>query len=254
LTSITIPSGVSKISDWTFSNCTNLTNIIIPSSVTSIGRAAFEHCSGMTSFTIPSSVKSIGSEAFSYCTGLTDFTIPSGVTAIDINTFWYCSKLKSVTIHSGVTKIGSYAFYTCSSLASIYLYSSKPIDISQSAYVFETVNTTTCVLYVPTGLKSAYQAALKWKDFMNIVEVTTATPKVNNDLISVFPNPVTDFLLIKGMDGISELKLTDLNGKLVLQKKVSSNEKVSVSELTAGTYLINISYNGVNYKRKVVKN
>ena len=69
-----IPSGVTSIGEWAFSDCTGLTSIVIPSSVTSIGNEAFLGCIGLTSVVIPSSMTSIGNEAFSCCIGLTSVT------------------------------------------------------------------------------------------------------------------------------------------------------------------------------------
>ena len=67
LTSLTIPSSVTRIGKDAFFKCSGLTSMILPSGVTSIGDAAFENCSGLTSLVIPSSVTSIGSSAFSCC-------------------------------------------------------------------------------------------------------------------------------------------------------------------------------------------
>ncbi len=94
----TIPSSVTSIEEYAFSDCTGLTSITIPSSVTSIGECAFEYCTGLTSITIPSSVTSIGNDAFWNCSGLTSITIPSSVTVIGDGAFgdWDCSGLTSI--------------------------------------------------------------------------------------------------------------------------------------------------------------
>ncbi len=42
--SYVIPSSVTSIGDWAFSNCDSLSEIVIPSSVTSIGDSAFTNC------------------------------------------------------------------------------------------------------------------------------------------------------------------------------------------------------------------
>jgi len=63
-------------------------------------------------------------------------------------------------------------------------------------------------------------------------------------MISVFPNPAYDFLTISlntdKVDGFQYL-LFDINGKLLAQKKLESNEtSVSVEGLPSGVYLIKI--------------
>ena len=52
VSSITIPNGVTNISDGAFSSCTALTSIDIPNSVTRIGDYAFDGCTSLTSITI----------------------------------------------------------------------------------------------------------------------------------------------------------------------------------------------------------
>ena len=84
LTSIIIPSSVTKISDYMFYGCTSLISVVIPDSVTSIGTWALLSCSNLTSITIPRSVTSIGAIAFLMCDNLTSVTFedPNGWSAI----------------------------------------------------------------------------------------------------------------------------------------------------------------------------
>jgi len=202
LTSITIPSSVTSIGNGAFSGCSSLTSVIIPSSVTSIGNGAFEYCSGLTSVTIPSSVTSIGNNAFSYCNGLTNVTIGNSVTSIGDEAFVYCSGLTTITLPNSVTSIGTWAFvycsglttitlpysvtsiggeafYGCTALNSIIADSSIPVDLSASPNVFTNVPTSTCILYVPSESKSAYQTANQWSAFTHI-DANPTTLTVNS--------------------------------------------------------------------------
>lgn len=52
------------LGDYMFSGCSALTSLTLPSSVTKIGNYAFENCSGLTSLVIPSGVTKIGDHAF----------------------------------------------------------------------------------------------------------------------------------------------------------------------------------------------
>jgi len=255
LTSITIPSSVTSIGDYAFYFCYGLTgSLTIPSSVTSIGNFSFYKCNKLTSLSIPLSVTTIGSSAFAYCSGLTgSLTILSTVTSIGNSSFYACNKLTSLSIPSSVTTIGNSAFAYCSGLTSILTYKTTPINLSSSTLVFDGVNKTTCTLSVPNGTKSTYQTAVQWKDFSNIVEFVTAVPTLNEESVSIYPNPVTDGFQIKGIEGIADFRLTDLYGKLLLHKQVRANESVSVSALPAGMYIINIFNNGVSYQKKVLK-
>ena len=119
LTSVSIPSGIEEIKDYTFYYCSSLTSVIIPESVTSIGNSAFCSCTSLSSITIPESVTSIGSGAFAICENLTSIIIPEGVTSIEQLTFFGCKKLTSIIIPEGVTSIGRAAFCICNILTSI---------------------------------------------------------------------------------------------------------------------------------------
>ena len=117
LKSITMPSTVTSIGNYAFSDCSGFTgSLTIPSTVTSIGNFAFNSCSGFTgSLTIPSSVTFIGNSAFNSCTGFTgSLTIPLSVTSIGEYTFSNCKSFTgSLTIPSSVTTIGYAAFSYC---------------------------------------------------------------------------------------------------------------------------------------------
>ena len=114
-----IPSSVTSIRDYAFSDCSSLSEVKIPSSVTSIGSGAFSGCSSLGEVEIPSSMTSIGERAFSGCSNLSGVKIPSSVTNIRSGAFSGCSSLSEIEISSSVTYIGSGAFSGCSSLSKI---------------------------------------------------------------------------------------------------------------------------------------
>lgn len=248
--SITYP--VTAIGNMAFGSCSDLTSVFIPSSVTAIGDDAFYRCTGLTSLVIPTSVTSIGDYAFEYA-GLTSITIPSSVSSIGLFTFNFCTSLKTVTIPASVSSIGGDVFWACSALTSIYVYRSIPVDLTSSENVFYGVNKTSCTLYVPVDTKTAYQAANQWKDFVNIVEFTTAVPRVDDERINIHPNPVVDNFKIDGLEGTIDLILMDINGKELLHKEILKDENVSLSEFPAGMYFVKLSNNGLNYKKKIIK-
>ena len=63
LTSVTIPSGVTSIGPWAFTEA-GLTSVTIPDGVTTIGYLAFAGCFNLASVPIPASVTNIGVAAF----------------------------------------------------------------------------------------------------------------------------------------------------------------------------------------------
>lgn len=94
ISSVEINSGISKIGNNTFYNCTNLKNVVISNTVTKIGEQAFKFCESLTEITIPDSVTKIGDGAFAYCSSITEITIPSSVTEIESSAFLRMRELK----------------------------------------------------------------------------------------------------------------------------------------------------------------
>lgn len=70
ITEVTLPDGVEKICDFSFTDCRHLRSINIPESVTEIGESAFENCRRLESITLPAGVKRIGDYAFYGCGAL----------------------------------------------------------------------------------------------------------------------------------------------------------------------------------------
>lgn len=203
------------------------------------------------SVTIGSGITRIADYAFFGYSSLTSVSIPGSVTLIGKYAFSSCTNLASISIPASVTSIGCNAFSGCMGLTSIYAYPTTPIAIGAGIYVFDKVNKTTCTLYVPTNSKATYQAATEWKDFSNIVEMTTAVPSVNVSNFSLYLDPVDNVICVNG--SIGTLWLFDINGRVLLTKQFTGNEFVSVGSLPKGMYILKlITAEGV-VERKMLK-
>lgn len=164
----TIPYGVTCIGEYSFENCNKLTSISIPSSVTRIDDCAFWDC-GLTDVSIPGTVTQLGAGPFSCCPSLivinvsesnpsyksvngvlfskdgktliqypaakTDevYTVPSGVASVGDYAFSACG-LISVQIPSGVGSIGDSAFIWSEQLVNVTIPSSV-INIGEEVFI-----------------------------------------------------------------------------------------------------------------------
>lgn len=70
--SYTVPTGVTSIGMWAFSNNSTLTEVTIPTGVTQIDTCAFTGCSNLQSVRLPASLTSIGDYVFNDLKSLTD--------------------------------------------------------------------------------------------------------------------------------------------------------------------------------------
>ena len=76
ITSAVLPSTLTNVGNYVFSNCSQLKSVEIPASVITIGRAAFYHCA-LDSFTIPENVIEWSVDCISGCSSLKDLKVLS---------------------------------------------------------------------------------------------------------------------------------------------------------------------------------
>lgn len=177
LDSYVIPDGVTDIPSGVFANCINLKSISIPNSVTKISMGSYDNgsfmnCTGLTSISIPENVDTIGNFAFSGCTGLTSIIIPENVKELGYRTFGI-STLKSIGNLSAIPQRNI----------------ANPAGGTHE--IFEGVNRTTCILYVPFGSKESYRNSVyDWNEFVNIVEFSGTLPHYQA-YISSYSNTMT---------------------------------------------------------------
>ena len=193
LTSISIPTTVISIGDYSFNSCRGLSGrLVLPNSVTTIGNSAFRSCINISdALIIPDSVTSIGDYAFSGCNGLTSISlgnnvasignyafeacslvgesliIPNSVTSIGNNAFYYCNQLLSIFLGNSVASIGSYAFSGCP-IKCLSSSATTPPTLGSSAF-----SNTTTTLYIPCATASSYRSTWGWNRFTDAHEYNT---------------------------------------------------------------------------------
>jgi len=71
---------------------------------------------------------------------------------------------------------------------------------------------------------------------------TLSTEKFTENKSVLYPNPVIDNLNFQRKDNVEQLKITNLQGKIVFQKSNLEPENVDVSFLPEGIYILNFNY------------
>lgn len=189
LTSITLPPGLQKISNYMCASCRSLSSITIPAAVTEIGMHAFAG-SGLTTITIPSTVTTLGSAVLSGCESLTSLDIQATVTAISDEFAIDCPltsltlpntlqtigvaaffrnlgfQVTELTIPASVTSIGDNAFGSNSpNQMTLTVLPTTPPTLGGAAFNLAAGS----VIKVPTASVAAYKAADGWKDYASYI-------------------------------------------------------------------------------------
>lgn len=102
------------------------------------------------------------------------------------------------------------------------------------------------------GGNTLNNAVLYRYDKENNVAITDIT---NNELITIFPNPVKDVLFIKSIDSyISGLQIADEMGRIVIKyDKKFKTKSVNITKLSSGMYYLHIyKENGEKFTKKIV--
>ena len=119
LTTVSLPSSLTRFGSGMFQGCTKLASIELPDKVTTLPESTFSSCTSLTSVSLGDSLTTIGADAFRGCANLSSISLPSGVTSIGESAFWYCGSLSSVEFPKGLTSIAGAAFMNCAALKRI---------------------------------------------------------------------------------------------------------------------------------------
>ena len=170
LKKVNIPESVERIGNSSFSGCSCLQKIDLSSlsHLIEISNNAFSSSSCVPiSLKLPDGLETIGSFAFSN-TGVTsvDFSNASLYNISD-NAFGECPITGALSFPGTLRSIGHSAFASAK-VSSIKLKSPDMVYLSENA--FESVDKTTCKVYVPKGLNETYKADKYWSAFKNIEE------------------------------------------------------------------------------------
>jgi len=266
LKSLDLPNSITAINDGAFYGCKNLFSINIPNSVTSIGEKVFGGCKSLISAHFPENTKEIPNYVFNNCSSLSSFEIPRNVTSIGDGAFFDCSSLTSITIPDNVVNIGDYAFYGCSGLTKIFCLRKSPPTCGSK--IFDYIDRSKCILYVPKGATDAYKSANGWKDFFFISEDSPTEDVLEKEVVlsangyATFYNSLSSYVI---PDGLSASVITSTSSATLEYKTleigkfgnvipkgipvvlVSKNRKGGTYTLTPTTE--SVTYNGANLLR-----
>lgn len=102
------------------------------------------------------------------------------------------------------------------------------------------IRAATCNVNTPTTF-AAVSSGSNGKIVLDLVAQNLSAEQFFTENFSMYPNPTTDVLNISSKNGliVSEIRITDMTGKVVKVQKDAST--INVSDLASGTYLIDIT-------------
>ena len=105
-----------------------------------------------------------------------------------------------------------------------------------SAYTGDSV----CIAFHYTSTTGA--AATYYVDSIQITGTPLGIKNINTaEKVSVYPNPVSNYLIINNMTGVNAIKISDILGETVQNLNVSgSKANINVSNLSKGIYFISL--------------
>lgn len=94
-----------------------------------------------------------------------------------------------------------------------------------------------------------------WWNNVGYIEDCNGIAGIQDDGISVYPNPARGRVEVNGTDNCNHLELVNMLGVTVLSQKVAgSSIEIDVSRLARGTYLLRLhSTDGIATKRLIVQ-
>lgn len=250
IVSVQLPSSLIKIGQGAFNQCNKLEKIYIPSTVTAFGKYAFSGCSSLKTVFIDEGIEEIPDGAFLDC-DIVDLSLPLTLKSIGDEAFKNSRALQQVTIPAHVETVGDEAFGYCYALRAIYSISFDP-PMAGGAFWF--VDKAACILHVPFGRTEAYRNANSWSDFFEIkeMEATLVENCVNKSKITIFPNPINDYVKIYGVHYPCEVQIIDMGGNVQIHKYITEENFVLQTDcLSAGVYLLKT--NEINSEVKLIK-
>ena len=152
LTSVTLPSTISSISQDCFKNCSSLTTINL-GHVSTIYENAFENCALLENVDLRN-VHYIEDYAFTNCSSIEEVNLENILT-INSRAFYNCTALASVTFGDNLQEISAYAFENCALISEIELPSSLE-------------STGSAIFKGCTGIREVIMPNLYWNRFASL--------------------------------------------------------------------------------------
>lgn len=129
---------------------------------------------------------------------------------------------------------------------------SPSTGVDNGTVVFAATANSSSIIRTATVTISATGVAYQFITVMQAAG-TNGVSSFTTEIVSFYPNPVFDGFYLVGIDGKSTIILSDISGRVCLQKEVLSNEYIPVNSLPQGVYVLKLSSDNGIVEKKLVK-
>jgi hypothetical protein len=101
---------------------------------------------------------------------------------------------------------------------------------------------------------SIYSSVLTKEQIDAIIAAKRAVKanEVKSDILSISPNPASNYIKVKGIEGQAKVTILGLNGKIIKATDTSAGENISLAGIAKGTYIVKVITKNNTYINKVV--
>lgn len=86
-----------------------------------------------------------------------------------------------------------------------------------------------------------------------VIDYTTGIVEAVLPDINIYPNPSKDWIKIDGLSEVSNIQIFDVTGKLILSQEYQVDDRIDISNLTVGMYILNIRNSEGSSSKKIIK-
>lgn len=282
LTSIDLPRKMDLIGEYAFYNCDALVRANMPDSLSTMGMGCFENDGALTTIVIPNGMRIVPRDAFYGCESLASVTFGNDVVVIDSSAFGGCALGELVLPPLLRTvRLGAFSCYTQGLPMSRVVFNSEVDTIEQEAFTWRHIgmlrlinsvppvtvtmpeygNDYGCLfeanvdtILIPCGSLQTYLTDNYWNLFADkFVEDCNSLDKPEKKVVTVFPNPATNRIVVDNVLGYQVIELVNILGQTILRRTLEdSSIEITVGNIPRGAYLLRLHGNNGSVDKKMI--
>jgi hypothetical protein len=79
-----------------------------------------------------------------------------------------------------------------------------------------------------------------------------SNPHLTNKGLNIYPNPSSGLVRLENFEGIEQIEIIDLQGKILMMRELSKSQELNLEELNSGLYLLYYSGEGIKGTTRLI--